>query len=71
MLKAKYHPRSGLRDYDLPVQNVIIVGFLYGEYDHGYQAHGNKRCTLAVIVDENGHISQAELNDLIVDNPNT
>lgn len=64
VIQAEYTRRTGFRDSDYPPEVVTILGFVEGTYEPGYQRHGSKSCTLAIIAYEDGRLGQAELCDL-------
>lgn len=63
-MRATWQKRSGFSDYELPPVDVEILGFVVASYEPGYQRHGSKTCTLAVVADPDGRLSHAELVDL-------
>jgi len=63
-MKATYQPRSGFSNYQIEPRPVTILGFVEATIEPGYQSHGIKRCIVAVISDEHGKLSTAELSAL-------
>ena len=61
---ALYQPRTGFSDSHSYMEEVTILGFAVADIEPGYQRSGRKRCTVAIIADKNGRLSQAELCDL-------
>lgn len=67
LMKALLHRPSGFADRTMAPVSVTIVGFVYGEYEPGYQRSGIKKCTLAIIADDAGYLSTAELPHLKIE----
>lgn len=63
-ISALYTRETGFRDDHREPVPVTIIGFVYGEYEPGYQRSGSKRCTLAIVAGEDGYIFEAELRHL-------
>ena len=63
-MRAEYTFISGFRDSNYEPELVDVLGFVFGEYDPGYQRSGSKKCVLAIVADESGRIFQTELHQL-------
>lgn len=63
-ISALYTRETGFRDDQREPVPVTILGFVYGEYEPGYQSSGSKRSTLAIIAGADGRIFEAELRHL-------
>lgn len=63
-MQAIYQPPSGFRDHEIPAKEVTILSFVETTFAPGYMARGEKRGLVAVIADERGRLTTAELPHL-------